>query len=89
MFDVIRDVLTDEEASDGAKIRAMKAAIGIELKETELQLEESKRDLPPPPPDFENREDAVSALAARLSENPLLRDRLLAAVAGKPASAGQ
>lgn len=89
MLGVIRDVLEDDTASDGAKLRALKAAVGIELKETELQLEESKRDLPSPPPEFENREDALSALAAKLAENPILRDRLLAAVAPRPPVTGQ
>lgn len=87
MLGVIRDVLTDDQASDGAKLRALKAAVGIELKETELQLEEAKR-TGSRPPDFDTPEEGATQLMDKLRANPILRDRLLAVLTAADGSAG-
>lgn len=78
MLGVIRDVLEDEEASEGAKLRALKAAVGVESKEAELQLVESQLGRPTQTPEFDTREESVSALVSKMRANPLLAQQMRA-----------
>jgi hypothetical protein len=88
MLRVVKDVLEDAEASDGAKLRALRIATGVELREGELQADEAKRAGPPPPPAFETPEEGAAQLIDKLRENPILRSRLLAVLTAADAPAG-
>jgi hypothetical protein len=71
---VFVDVLRSD-ASDAQKVRSMKALLNVEQKEVAIELEERKLNVAPAP-EFESREDAAHALAAKLAANPLLAQRL-------------
>jgi len=79
---VFIDVLEDDDASDRQKVHAMRALIGIEQKEAALQLEEESAGRTPADEVPSDRGELTAALAAKLANDPLLRQqfsRLLAA----------
>jgi hypothetical protein len=78
---VFADVLDDPDATDAQKLRAVRSMLGIEMKETEFQLEERKLNRPAPTPEHGSAEDAAAQLAARLAANPIVTRRLLAVLA--------
>jgi len=85
MLKVIRDVLADDEASDTLKLRAIKAAVGIEGAETDRAVDELRD-----PSSARSQELAESAESAeeareRLAEmltHPVSGQRLRDALAG-------
>ncbi len=73
---VIEDVLTDEEASDSMKLRAVKLGIKVETDE-ELRRREDEREgraLDQHIPD--DHAEVAAQLAAKLAANPILARRL-------------
>jgi hypothetical protein len=71
-------VLNDDDASDRQKVQAMKALIGIEQKEAALQLEEESAGRTPAKEVPTDRGELTAALAKRLANDPLLRQRFSA-----------
>ncbi len=83
MAGVIPDVLNDPNASKAEKMQAARLAIRIEAAEEERRREEERRGGHDEPAHAEDRGAIVSHLARALS-NPIVRQRLAAALADQP-----
>jgi hypothetical protein len=80
MARVLEDVLTDPEATDAMRIRALKLAINIESREEDRQREHGS-DAGHELPDATTQQELVEQLASTLAEKPLVARRLSAALA--------
>jgi hypothetical protein len=84
MARVIEDALTDPNASDSVKMRALRLAINIEGREEDRQREHGSND-GTDLGEAATRPELVEQLAATLASNPLIARRLSAVLASATA----